>query len=227
MLAFRSILVLTIFGYCSKKDSVKVYAREHKFILINNGQIPNISETNIRCFGYNNETLGGYLSEKYDTPMISNSAASKMLRTLLIWFTGLIVTLTSIILVSQAGLLILSISPNPKHPPFDFTGESIGITIICFLIGAFCVIVAQSIGMPTNQSLVSKNKFALIGGIIGLSIALIIGLGLTIIQIESIDGQAVTSTGLAILFGLTIGLLSSLCGSTISAVMKHILLNLS
>jgi len=87
--------------------------------------------------------------------------------------------------------------------------------------------VAQSIGMPTNQSLVSKNKFALIGGIIGLSIALIIGLGLTIIQIESIDGQAVTSTGLAILFGLTIGLLSSLCGSTISAVMKHILLNLS
>tara|TARA_B100000745_G_scaffold286735_1_gene222866 strand:+ start:762 stop:1241 length:480 start_codon:yes stop_codon:yes gene_type:complete len=159
--------------------------------------------------------------------MINNSTVSKRLRTLLIWFAGLIVTLASIILVSKAGLLILYISPNPKHPPVDFTGESIGITIICFLIGAFSVIVAQSMGMPTNQGLLSKNKFALIGSIVGLCIALLIGLGLTIIQINSIDGQSVTSTGLAILFGLTIALLSSICGSTISAVMKNILLTLS
>ena len=69
----------------------------------------------------------------------------------------------------------------------------------------------------------AKNKFALIGAFIGLSVSLIIGLGLTIVQTNSIDGQAVTSTGLAILFGLTIGLLSSVSGSAISAVMKNIL----
>ena len=126
-------------------------------------------------------------------------------------------------LTSKVGLLILTTSPNPRHPPGDFTGEAIGITIICFLIGAFSVLVGQSIGLPVTQSFVSKNKFALIGAIIGLSISLMIGLGLTIVQSNSIDGQAITSTSLAILFGLTIGLLSSVCGSAISAVMKNIL----
>ena len=117
----------------------------------------------------------------------------------------------------------MTTSPNPGHPPEDFTGEAIGITIMCFLIGAFSVLVGQSIGLPTAQSFVAKNKFALIGAFIGLSVSLIIGLGLTIVQTNSIDGQAVTSTSLAILFGLTIGLLSSVCGSLISAVMKNFL----
>ena len=114
--------------------------------------------------------------------------------------------------VVQLGLLILATNPNPRHPPSDLMGEAMGWAVIGTLSGALCAVIAESLTLPQGGSLMYRNRPLIIGSLVGIVIAAFLGMNFAVLQMDSVDGQAITSVNLAIMAGALVAILGSISG---------------
>ena len=146
----------------------------------------------------------------------------------LLWLIIVVVCLAVVPLAANAGLLILGIDPNPRHPPMDLLGEAVGWGIIGLLAGAVSTIIGESVTMPLGSgNPFADNKGLIVGAAIGLTIALFFGTNLAVLQMDSVDGQAITSVNLGLIAGATVSILAGIAGVILGVVLRRALLALA
>ena len=129
-------------------------------------------------------------------------------------------------LAANLGLLWLYIEPNPRHLPPVLMEEAIGWAILGLGAGAIPVVIAETVAWPGGRGFWERYQGLIIGGGIGLIIGAILGLFFAIIQMPSIDGQAMESRGLASLAGGTTGLVGAMAGIIAGAILRRYILTL-
>ena len=58
----------------------------------------------------------------------------------------------------------------------------------------------------------ARNRPLIVGSLIGIFIAAFLGMKLAVIQMDSVDGQAITSVNLAIIAGALVAILGAISG---------------
>ena len=114
--------------------------------------------------------------------------------------------------VVQLGLLILATNPDPRHPPSDLMGEAMGWAIIGALSGAVCAVIAESVPLRQVGGFMISNRPLIIGSLVGILIAAFLGMNFAVLQMNSVDGQAITSVNLGIMAGGLVATLGSISG---------------
>jgi hypothetical protein len=114
--------------------------------------------------------------------------------------------------VVQLGLLILATNPDPRHPPSDLMGEAMGWAIIGALSGAVCAVIAESVTLRQVGGFMISNRPLIIGSLVGILIAAFLGMNFAVLQMNSVDGQAITSVNLGIMAGGLVATLGSISG---------------
>jgi hypothetical protein len=129
-------------------------------------------------------------------------------------------------IAAQLGLLWLYIEPNPRHLPPVLTGEAVGWGIIGILTGAAVVIVSESLFWHYDRSLWTKYRGLITGAVIALVAGIALGIFFAIIQMDSVDGQAMETKPLASLAGATAAGLSTIAGIIAGTVLRRYILRL-
>ncbi len=127
---------------------------------------------------------------------------------------------------ANLGLLILATDPNPRHPPADLMGEAVGWAIAGVLVGAMVVIITESVVWPGSKGFVAKYKGLILGSAISLVIGACLGLTFAVIQMDSVDGQAITSKSLGVMAGATAGTLGAIAGIIAGTTVRRFVINL-
>ena len=138
----------------------------------------------------------------------------------------LAVCIAGVPVAAYLGLSILYIEPNPRHMPTVLTGEAVGWAIIGLLSGAFIVILTESVMWPSNRSFWDKYRGLIIGAPIALFTGTILGIAFAIVQMDSVDGQAMTSKYLAALAGATAGFFGTIGGIVGGAVSRRFIVSM-
>ena len=149
-----------------------------------------------------------------------NNSSNRWLATLV---TALVVLvcMAAIPLVARLGLLFLYIEPNPRHLPPVLTGEAVGWAIIGMLTGAFVVIITETLVWSGTQGFWDKYRGLVIASIIAIIAGTTLGIFFAIIQMDSVDGQAMTSQSLAVLAGGTAAFLSTIAGIVAGTTLRR------
>src|SRR5918992_2131392 len=125
-------------------------------------------------------------------------------------------------MAARVGLLILSIAPNPRHPPGDVMGEAVGWAIVGALVGAVGVMIGEAVVMREERGVLAAYRGLILGSVPAIALAAFLGVGLAVIQMDSVDGQAITSVNLGMLAGGVVGALGAVAGVVIGAVLKRV-----
>ncbi len=120
------------------------------------------------------------------------------------------------------GLLILGTDPNPRHPPIDLKGEAVGWSLFAAFLGLSSTIIAESITMREQTGFWGQYRGLVIGGLVSVGLGMLVAVPMAILTMDSVDGQGITSTRLAILSGLAVGLVGAVGGATFGAGCKRI-----
>ena len=129
-------------------------------------------------------------------------------------------------LSANLGLLFLYIEPNPRHLPPALLGEAIGWSIIGFLSGLIIVVITESFFWESHQTFWLKYRGLVIASIMAMITGIALGVFFAIVQIDSVDGQAMTSRQLAALAGGTAGGVSTVTGIIAGAVLRRFVVTL-
>jgi hypothetical protein len=132
-----------------------------------------------------------------------------------------------IYLAARAGLLFLYIAPNPRHPPLDLMGEAVGWAIIGAGAGAISAVIGETVTMMAEGNFFIRHKGLIIGSAVGIVIAIFLGMNFAVLQMDSVDGQAMTSVDLAILAGTVAGVLGCIAGIIIGVTVRRLIVALS
>lgn len=132
-----------------------------------------------------------------------------------------------IYLAARAGLLFLYIAPNPRHPPLDLLGEAVGWAIIGAGAGAISAVIGETVTMMAEGNFFIRHKGLIIGSAVGIVIAIFLGMNFAVLQMDSVDGQAMTSVDLAILAGTVAGVLGCIAGIIIGVTVRRLIVALS
>ena len=124
------------------------------------------------------------------------------------------------------GLLILATNPNPRHPPSDLTGEAMGWAVMGVLAGAVCAVTGESITINRQGTFWERNKALIIGSGLGIVVAAFLGMNFAVLQMDSVDGQAITSVTLGIISGGIVATLGSLSGVIIGVTLRRSIIRL-
>lgn len=124
-------------------------------------------------------------------------------------------------LAPRLGLLILSTAPNPRHPPIDLLGEAVGWAIVGAGAGLISAVIGEALTNVQERGFFVSHRGLIIGSAVGMIIGIFLGSNLAVLQMVSVDGQAITSTYLGILAGATVASLGSVAGAVIGAVLKR------
>ena len=130
--------------------------------------------------------------------------------------------LASIPVAARVGLLILSTAPNPRHPPGDLLGEAVGWTIVGTIVGVVVVIIAESTIFQERQGIYQSHKGVILGTVAALALGTMLGMVLAIIEMDSVDGQAITSTGLGVISGAVASGLGVLAGAGVGTTLRRL-----
>lgn len=122
---------------------------------------------------------------------------------------------------ARVGLLILSINPNPRHPPSVMFGEAMGWSIFGAITGAVVVLVIESIMIQERTGIFSSHRGLLLGSLLAVALGAFWGIGLAVVQMQSVDGQAITSLWLGLSAGTAVGALGAIAGIGIGATVKR------
>ncbi len=129
-------------------------------------------------------------------------------------------------IAAQLGLLWLYIEPNPRHLPPVLIGEAVGWGVIGILTGAAVVIISESMFWHHNQSLWTRYRGLITGAVVALVAGITLGIFFAIIQMDSVDGQAMETQQLAALAGATVAGLSTIAGIIAGTVSRRYVLRL-
>ncbi len=127
---------------------------------------------------------------------------------------------------AQLGLLWLYIEPNPRHLPPVLTGEAVGWGILGLLTGAAVVIISESLFWQYNRNLWTKYRGLIVGGVISLIAGVTLGIFFAIVQMDSVDGQAMETTTLATLAGATASGISVVAGIIAGTLLRRYVVGL-
>ena len=122
---------------------------------------------------------------------------------------------------ARAGLLILGTSPNPRHPPSDLMGEALGMAILVALLAAAVTMFSEAVVMRDEQGRFGIYKGFVLGSVTAICIGALLGAVLALVQMDSTDGQAITSGPLGTMAGGTVGILGAVAGAVIGSVVKR------
>ena len=122
---------------------------------------------------------------------------------------------------ARAGLLILEASPNPRHPPSDLMGEALGMAILVAMLAAAVTAISEGLVTRDEQGPFGTYKGFVLGSVTAVCLGAPLGIALALVQMDSTDGQAITSGPLGIAAGGTVGILGAVAGAVIGAVVKR------
>ncbi len=130
--------------------------------------------------------------------------------------------LALIYLAANAGLLILGIEPNPRHPPRDLWEEALGWAHHR-RSPRRCLHRSGRIANHEGRTrgFFISHKGLIIGAAIGWVLALFFSTNLAVLQMPSVDGQAITSVSLGIMAGATVGFLGAVGGIVLGFVLRR------
>jgi hypothetical protein len=123
---------------------------------------------------------------------------------------------------ARVGLLILSTAPNPRHPPADVMGEAVGWAIVGAVVGAASVIIAEAVVMREERGILATYRGLILGSVSAIALAAFLGVALAVLQMDSVDGQAITSVNLGVLSGGVVGTLGAVAGVMMGATLKRV-----
>jgi hypothetical protein len=106
-------------------------------------------------------------------------------------------------------------------------GEAVGWAIVGLLAGAVSVVIAEGFVMQRGERAWAAHWGLIVGSACALFLGAFLGVSLAVLQMDSVDGQAITSTGLGILAGGVVGTLGAVAGIVIGAVLKRVVTALS
>ena len=129
-------------------------------------------------------------------------------------------------LAANLSLLWLYIEPNPRHLPPVLLGEAVGWSVIGLLTGAAVVIIAESMFWHHSQSLWTRYRGLITGAVIAMVVGVTLGIFFAIIQMDSVDGQAMETQQLAALAGATAAGLATIAGIIAGATVRRYVLSL-
>ncbi len=129
-------------------------------------------------------------------------------------------------LAAQLGLLILGTDPNPRHPPSDLMGEAIGWAIVGAGAGLISTVIGEALTTIEERGFFISHRGLIVGAAVGIVIATFLGMNFAVLQMDSVDGQAITSTTLGIMAGTTVGSLGAVAGTVLGVIAKRVLVAL-
>ena len=129
-------------------------------------------------------------------------------------------------IAAQLSLLWLYIEPNPRHLPPVLTGEAVGWGIIGLLTGAAVVIISESMFWDHNRSIWTRHRGLIVGAVISIIAGVSLGAFFAIIQMDSVDGQAMETRTLAVLAGATASGISVIAGIIAGTVLRRYVIGL-
>ena len=129
-------------------------------------------------------------------------------------------------IAAQLSLLWLYIEPNPRHLPPVLTGEAVGWGTIGILTGAAVVIISESLFWQDNRSFGKKYRGLIIGAIVAMIAGITLGIFFAIVQMDSVDGQAMETTTLAVLAGATASGISVVAGLVAGSMLRRYVVGL-
>jgi len=88
--------------------------------------------------------------------------------------------------------------------------------------GAVSAIIGEALVMREEGGFFVSNRGLILGSLVGITIAAFFGINLAILQMDSVDGQAITSINLGVLAGATVSILGALAGCVIGAVLGRV-----
>ena len=136
-------------------------------------------------------------------------------------------SVAGIYLAARVGLLFLYIAPNLRHPPGDLLGEAVGWAIIGAGAGAISSVIGETVTTLAEGNFFVRHKGLIIGGAVGIVIATFLGMNFAVLQMDSVDGQAMTTVNLAILAGTTAGVLGSIAGIVLGITVRRFVVALT
>ena len=128
---------------------------------------------------------------------------------------------------ARAGLLFLYIAPNPRHPPSDLLGEAVGWAIIGAGAGVISAVIGETLTTLSQGNFLVRNKGLIIGSAVGIVIATFLGMNFAVLQMDSVDGQAMSSVNLAMVAGITAAVLGCIAGIVIGITVRRFIVALS
>ena len=131
------------------------------------------------------------------------------------------VCLASLPAAVRLGLLVLATNPNPRHPPADLLGEAMGWAVIGALSGAVGAVIGESVTLHQEGGFFVRYKALIIGSGVGIVIAAFLGMNFAVLQMDSVDGQAITSVNLGILSGSVVATLGAIAGVITGVILRR------
>ena len=129
-------------------------------------------------------------------------------------------------LAAWISLQFLYIEPNPRHLPPVLMGEAVGWSIIGLLGGAAITVVSDSLFWHTDRSLWTRYRGIITGAVVAMITGVALGIVFAIIQMDSVDGQAMETRQLAALAGATAGGVGTMAGIIAGAVLRRYVISL-
>lgn len=100
-------------------------------------------------------------------------------------------------------------------------GEAMGWAIIGALSGAVCAVIGESVSLQREGGFLLKNRALIIGSVLGIVIAGFLGPNFAVLQMDSVDGQAITSVSLGIISGAVVAILGAVSGVIIGVTLRR------
>lgn len=105
-------------------------------------------------------------------------------------------------------------------------GEAVGWAIIGALVGDISTIIGEALVMREERAFLVAHKGLILGSIVGITITAFLGINLAVLQMDSVDGQAITSIKLVVLAGAAVSILGAIAGGVIGAVLRRVIVAL-
>ena len=138
----------------------------------------------------------------------------------------LAVCIAAVPAAANLGLLWLYIEPNPRHMPPVLLGEAVGWGVIGLLTGAGVVVISESLFWHHNLNVWTRYRGLITGAVIALVSGVTLGIFFAIIQMDSVDGQAMETKQLAVLAGATVSGITTVAGIIAGTVLRRYVIGL-
>lgn len=100
-------------------------------------------------------------------------------------------------------------------------GEALGMAILVALLAAAVTMFSEALVMRDEQGRFGIYKGFVLGSVTAICIGALLGAVLALVQMDSTDGQAITSGPLGTMAGGTVGILGAVAGAVIGTVVKR------